>query len=79
MRLIDDGFLSKWLIWAIILMGVGSCWLASVLSSYWLAAIGLVIGAIGGGAAQARALGIRSFKVPIRSVGVTDNNFRDSI
>lgn len=49
MRIIEDGFLSKWVIWIVILMGVGICWLASVFSSSWVAVIGLVIGSIEGG------------------------------
>lgn len=51
-----------------ILAGVGVCGLASWISSYWIALIGLIIGSIGGGAAQARALGIRSFKVNTNSI-----------
>lgn len=77
MRIIEDGFLSKWVIWIVILMGVGICWLASVFSSSWVAVIGLVIGSIGGGAAQARALGIRSFKVPMPTVDSKENDSRD--
>lgn len=76
MRIIEDGFLSKWVIWIVILMGVGICWLASVFSSSWVAVIGLVIGSIGGGAAQARALGIRSFKVPMPPVDSKENDSR---
>ena len=68
MRVVEDGYFSKCFIWVMILAGVGVCGLASWISSYWIALIGLIIGSIGGGAAQARALGIRSFKVNTNSI-----------